>query len=293
MEALQSLPGPAQTATRPKRGLLRIVRVILIPFLILPLTMCASLERYSALPGGPRAHPNSRGATDAPGAADNPLPADSKDAGPARDSLAQGGAKVLYGSDGAGTSYAVDLAGLNSKREAVIRSAMSLLGRDELKVNGRTFNLDCTGVILAAYWGAGYDLMPYFNREEGNGVRRLHDTAKNRGKLFTRTLPEPGDIIFWDDTYDMNEDGRWGDLYTHNGIVVAVEPNGQVTYIHHNYSLGIVMARMNLSQVEVYRDSAGKELNSPMRMRKDRHIRPDQWLSSHLFRTYGDLVTLF
>ena len=247
--------------------------------------MCATLDEHSAFPGGPRANPASRWAAE--DGIGNPAIAEQSDQPP------QGGAAaVLTGSDGAGGTYAVPLEGLDEKQRKLILAAMDLVGKDRLEVRGRTFTLDCTGVVLAAYWGAGYDLLPLFNRETGNGVKRLHDMAKTGGTLKSSGLPAPGDIIIWDDTYDKDGNGAWGDEFTHNGMVLAVEPNGQITYLHHNYARGIVLARMNLNQVETYQDAEGRETNSPMRMRSDRHIRPEKWLSSHLFRAYAPVLEL-
>ena len=201
----------------------------------------------------------------------------------------------MAGDNGYGQEYWASFEGLSPEQELLVRSAMDLLGRNRLVVRGRTFNLDCTGVILAAYWGAGFDLMPLFNAETGNGVRRLHDIGVTWDTLNdgTGALPAPGDIIIWDDTYDRDGNGKWGDPMTHNGIVVDVKPDGQITYIHHNYAAGIVMARMHPGKTETHLDSDGRtEVNSPMRMRSDRYIRPSEWLSSHLFRAYVEVLSL-
>jgi len=39
-------------------------------------------------------------------------------------------------------------------RIALVEQAYALLGKNRLQVRGRSFTLDCTGVVLAAYWGA-------------------------------------------------------------------------------------------------------------------------------------------
>lgn len=261
------------------------------------LSMCTTLEAVSGFPGGKNSKVvgifDSDNAANAAGASPgNSTAADWT----GTSQLASDRAVGKYGSDGRGNSYFVSYAGLSDKQVKLMDSALSLLGKNELNVRGRRFTLDCTGVVMAAYWGAGFDLQPAFNRESGNGVRRLHDLGKNRGSLVTshNALPEVGDIIIWDDTYDMDGNGRWGDPFTHDGLVVAVEPNGQITYLHHNYADGIVLARMNLRQPEAYKASDGKtEINSPMRQRSDRHIKPESWLSSHLFRAYARVLPLF
>lgn len=179
----------------------------------------------------------------------------------------------------------------------IAEAARSFVGQnpEKLYVRDREFRCDCTGVVLAAYYEAGIDLMPEFVKERGNGVARLHAVAE-RHDLTTRTaMPRPGDIVFWDNTYDHDADGAWGDELTHAGIVVDVDPDGRITYVHHNYRRGVVTAYMNLKDPETYqvqKDGRTVTLNSPMRMKSHRYIKPEAWLSSHLFRSFGRLSRL-
>ncbi len=166
-------------------------------------------------------------------------------------------------------------------RSAIADSARSLTGRRTLFVGDRRYNWDCSGAVLAAYYQAGVDLDAAFGREEGNGVRRLHALATRYSEATRRRDIAPGDLIFWDNTFDRNGNGRWDDPLTHVAIVVEVDPDGTIAYIHHHYRRGIVEERMNLR----YPDDP--ERNSAMRMRgQPRHV-DALWLSSHLFREAG------
>jgi len=71
---------------------------------------------------------------------------------------------------------------------------------------------------------------------------------------------------------------------THVGMVVAVSDEGTISYVHHNYRRGIVLARMNLMKPDTVTEG-DRELNSAMRMR-DGNVYP-RWLSSHLYRELG------
>ena len=164
-------------------------------------------------------------------------------------------------------------------QEAVADSARSLVGRRRLSVEGRRYNFDCSGTILAAYHQAGVDLYPEFQRHSGNGVRRLYAIAETYPVAGAAAIA-PGDLIFWDNTYDRNNNGAWDDPLTHAGIVVSVDPDGTISYVHHNYRRGIVVEQMNLAEPH------NLENNSPMRMRGEPNSR-GRWLSSHLFRSGG------
>ena len=165
----------------------------------------------------------------------------------------------------------------------VAEAALDLVGVRRLDVNGRRFNFDCTGTILAAYYAAGYDLAAGFGAYTGNGVRRLYLMADDYGTLTNGEPLRPGDIIFWDNSYDRNGDGRWNDELTHAGIVVAVEGDGTVSYVHHNYRRGVVIASMNP------RRPSDMDRNSPMRMASHRWAESDPWLSGELYRAHGAL----
>lgn len=178
---------------------------------------------------------------------------------------------------------------LSARQEWIIAAAREVLTTQSTTVGDRTYTYDCTGTILTIFAHAGVFLIDLFPDYSGNGVARLHGIASDYGLLHNRATPEPGDLVFWDNTYDRNLDGSWNDPLTHAGIVLAVDEAGTVEYVHHNYRRGIVTARMNLAAPEVYQDAAGGELNSPMRMASQRSANPDLWLSSHLFREFASL----
>ncbi|SIQ15577.1 hypothetical protein SAMN05920897_104158 [Alkalispirochaeta americana] len=157
---------------------------------------------------------------------------------------------------------------------AIAEAARALVGRRSLRIRGRVFPSDCSGVILAIFYQAGIDLMPAFAGETGNGVKRLWKL----GTPLEESDIAPGDIIFWDNTYDRNRNNLWDDELTHAGIVAAIDGEGTISYVHHNYRRGIVEEKMNLLRPQ------DTTVNSAMRMRGQRDPEGERWLSSHLFR---------
>lgn len=158
-----------------------------------------------------------------------------------------------------------------------------------LSVGSRSFNMDCSGLVSAIYWYAGIDLQKYYSSYGGTGTERIYSTLADR-KLIKKTwMPEPGDIIFWDNTFDRNGNGREDDKLTHVGMVVSADRQGNIVYIHHSTEGGIVFEKMNLRYKNYYsRISGGKEiiLNSPLRPRPSGRSR-GKWLSGQLFNSFG------
>lgn len=157
--------------------------------------------------------------------------------------------------------------------EAALAAAAAGHRGRTIRAGNRSYPLDCSGTILAVHYMAGIDLLPAFSTKTGNGVARLWKLGTPGGS------PRPGDVIFWDNTYDRNGNGRWDDELTHAGIITDVDEEGTIRYVHHHYRLGIVEGRMNLTRPD------DRSLNSAMRMRGQ----PDpsgrnRVLASHLYR---------
>jgi hypothetical protein len=166
-------------------------------------------------------------------------------------------------------------------QEDLVDSAQWALGRKSLVVKGRKFRMDCSGVVQAIYYKSGIDLKDLISRYSGGGVRRLYSHLDEQDLLYRTDRPVPGDILFWDNSYDQNRDGIINDELTHMGMVVSSDETGETVYIHHNYRKGIVLASMNLL------DPDDPQKNSPMRARDAEPGHAEKWLSSHLFRTAG------
>jgi hypothetical protein len=173
-------------------------------------------------------------------------------------------------------------------QKTVVKGGLSLVGKKELVVNGKHYPMDCTGVVRAAYAFGGVDLAYRFSDYSGNGVSRLYLTLRDSGLLYAVRYPAPGDLIFWDNTYDRNGNGRADDDLTHVGLVVSVEPDGTISYLHYNYRLGPIVEKMNLlhpNDAYLFTKGASTLANSPMRKRGSPTILETN--SAQLFRVFG------
>ena len=172
----------------------------------------------------------------------------------------------------------------SERQHRLVRSAHDLIGVDRLYVGGTEYRDDCTGAVLAVYAAAGINLGAHFHRYQGNGVARLHRMMRDHRLYFPAdpsARPEPGDIVFFDNTWDRNGNRRWDDEFTHMGLVVAVDRNGTISYLHNHLRRGVIVERMNLR----YPDSP--KLNAPLRQRGSPRDGSGRWLASHLVRGFG------
>lgn len=152
-------------------------------------------------------------------------------------------------------------AGLTDIQAALVEAAHWAVGRDDLSNNGRRFRMDCSGVVSALYWRAGLDLQSAYPRYTGSGTVRIHAWMADEALLYRPDEPAPGDLIFWDNSYDGNGSGSADDELTHIGMAVSVDDDGVVTYVHQDYISGVVFARMYPPE------PSDPSRNSGMRMR--------------------------
>ncbi len=186
---------------------------------------------------------------------------------------------------GVGTAggQSIPLPAKSEAQKRIVEAARSLLGRSQLQFEKANFSSDCSGFVLAAYYLGGIDLRKEYERQSGNGVRRLYQIARLHHLLSTDQIPFPGDVLFWDNTYDANGDGKWNDELTHTGIVVASYSDGKVDYIHYHIRRGIVLERMDL------RNPDEESFNAPIRIKEPGNPRPEKWLAAQLYRASGRL----
>lgn len=185
-------------------------------------------------------------------------------------------------SEAAPKSVPKDTKGLNQKQKQLVEAAYWAKGRTSLTVNGKKYRMDCSGVVSAIYQKAGIDLTRDFKKYKGGGVQRIHETLRSKGLIYRPNVPVPGDILFWDNTYDANKNGRADDTLSHIGMVVSSNKwSGEVVYIHHHEKKGIVFEKMNLLRPN---DPA---YNAAMRDSKAKKLPGNKYLASQLYKDSG------
>jgi len=134
----------------------------------------------------------------------------------------------------------------------------------------------CNGLIEDVLRDAGLPL-------RGN-VRTLFAEMEERGWLHDRRVPVPGDIVFFDNTYDSNRNGKQDDPLSHIAVVISVDDDGTVHMVHHG-SKGIRPLILNLHQPGERRAPDGKVWNSWLG--KPGYARDGQRLAGELWRVFA------
>lgn len=172
-------------------------------------------------------------------------------------------------------------------RESVVRTAVGLLGARTIEVEGRRITYDCAGVTRAIFLSQGVDL--YQSRMvsgQVNGVRLIHRHVREFGRIHEGPRVSPGDLVFFDNTWDANGDGRTNDPLTHVGVVETVERDGTVVFISR-VAGAVERYRMNLAAPHRHRADDGRVLNDYLRRKRSRDGDGTGYLTAELFAAFG------
>jgi peptidoglycan DL-endopeptidase CwlO len=102
------------------------------------------------------------------------------------------------------------------------------------------FTPDCSGFVAAVFTLAGLPL--------AGSPPWMWDRAVAAGAVHQRPLPSPGDIAFFDDTYDRDGNGRRDDPKSHVAVVLSVDAaSGDLRLAHGGATSGRATFRMNLA----------------------------------------------
>jgi peptidoglycan DL-endopeptidase CwlO len=176
--------------------------------------------------------------------------------------------------------------GPSPERQKVVNLARALLGVQRIALNGKRYSNDCSGFVRAVFDYSRIDLMSD-GRPGDSGTQAIYRYALRHGEVYRNRHPQPGDLVFFRDTYDKHRDGRRNNGLTHVGIVDSIDPDGTVSVIHR-VRRGVVRYRMNLSRPHLHLDPAnGQMLNDYLRI-AGKQTKPA--LTGELFAIYGTVL---
>jgi hypothetical protein len=178
-----------------------------------------------------------------------------------------------------------------ARQGAIVHTAAGLVGAKTILSQGRRISYDCAGVTRAIYLAHGIDL--YDGVDAGrnvNGVRLIYEHVRDQGRIHAGPVVHPGDLVFFDNTWDYNGDGEANDPLTHVGIVERVESDGTIVFISR-VSEAIERYRMNLARPHIHQTVDGRILNDYMRRKRSPDEDGTRYLTGELFAAFGTRVS--
>ena len=132
-------------------------------------------------------------------------------------------------------------------------------------------NFDCSGFVAAVYWTA----IEKPSIKLSGSTENIFYILSKENKIYKNVMPNIGDIIFFDGTTSPNK------KLTHSGIIIDIDENETITYIHSTTSKGPILGYMNLKYPDLAKKD-GKTINSYLR--RGSGTEP---LASKCFNSYG------
>lgn len=181
-----------------------------------------------------------------------------------------------------------DDANTRAQRAQIAQYARSYLGQRRFVVQGKKLPFDCSGLARAVYLRDGIDIMQTPLQADENAVNIIYDYARRHGIVYRHGKPEVGDLLFFNDTYDRNHNGRRDDPMTHIAVVESVRSDGTITLVH-TVAGGVLRYRMNLRYPNRTRDpKTGLRVNHYLRRKSPGH---KAQTTAALFAGYATIIT--
>lgn len=152
-------------------------------------------------------------------------------------------------------------------QQKIVQAARSLLGAKSLYVQEQSFRYDCSGFVAAVYAKAGIAM--------NKGGSDFLLAASHKYNVYSaESIANIGDVVFFDNTYDRNKNGKRDDGVTHVGIVETIDATGLISIIHLGHT-GIVRIYMNLLDANSHTGPDGQLWNSYVRVNKKNDTGPN------------------
>lgn len=158
-------------------------------------------------------------------------------------------------------------------QDAVVSAAERYL---EVRPDG--FRDDCSGYVSAVFDRVGVRLV--------GGTHDMYALAEEQHLLHHRKEPQPGDIAFFDDTYDANRDGKTNDPLTHVAVVLGVDDDGTIHLAHGGTGRGRTTLTMNLYHPD-QRSDGDRVLNDWLRRQKPGDPSNTRYFAGELWRAFA------
>jgi cell wall-associated NlpC family hydrolase len=178
---------------------------------------------------------------------------------------------------------------LSGWRQKVVEAARNLTITNQTFSGKTWYNRDCSGTVYAAFEAAGYplgELILKNVRPNLNGTAILNEICRSNpgSSLVTAAEIQPGDLVFFDNTFDKNQNGHSDDTLTHVAIITEFdEKSGNVSFVHYNtFHNKILEERMNL------RHRTDKNLNIILRWPAQNDPQQERY-AAELINSFGTL----
>lgn len=169
-------------------------------------------------------------------------------------------------------------------RLRLAKLAKSAVGKARIVAGKKPFRADCSGTVRGLFAQAQLPLGGIIKDKSDNDVKIIYRYVQRFGRIL-KNNPQPGDLVFFHNTFDRNRSGRFNDPLTHIGIVEKID--GSLVHFVHHLGRSIIRSRMDLSMPQKSVDpNTNKRVNHMLRRASGQHR---AYTAGELFAGFGRL----
>ncbi len=190
---------------------------------------------------------------------------------------------------------------ISDDRKKIVDFAKSFEDKKIPKSN--KWNKYASGFIKMVYLKFAVNLTDVDKKKDDNGkwlttTQMIYNYIEKNGEILKGNNPKPGDIVFFDNTYDADKDEVFNDKLTSIGLVIDTDKEGTI-YFLYNTSKGVKLKMINFKHPEqknIKNKNITKTINSQMRWltkKEKKNGSSDKFptLSSQLVNSFGSILS--
>ncbi len=176
----------------------------------------------------------------------------------------------------------------NHQRKPLVEYAMSF--KDKKLPKSKLWTNSSSGFIKMVFLKFKVNITKSMKTKDKNGkwlsmTKLIFHFVKENGRLYKNKDYQIGDLIFFDNTYDKNKDGKFNDKLTSIGLITNIDKDKTISFLI-NISGKISLKYINLIKKENKIKIRDKEkiINSTLRF-----FKKDKIYSYQLFNKFGSV----
>ncbi len=167
--------------------------------------------------------------------------------------------------------------------EKTLQYMATLVGEPYAKLGEKSYRRDCSGTTRAIYDYLGISLGYLPTNAGENDATTIYNAVQKNGVMDQKNVA-PLDLVFFDDTYDRNDNGALDDKLTHVGVVEKILPDKTILFVHY-MGKSIIRSRMNLQYPDLqYHPQSKERVNHLLRRASRKH---KSLTAAKLFVSFG------
>jgi len=176
----------------------------------------------------------------------------------------------------------------NHQRKELVDFALKF--KDKTLPRSKLWRNSSSGFIKMIFLNFKVDITKSKEKKDGKGkwfsmTELIYNFVEENGRLYKSKNYQEGDLIFFNNTYDKDKNGKLNDKLTSIALITKIDKDGTISFLM-NISGKITLKYLNLKIQENKQEEGNEEkvINSTLR-----YFKKEKLYSYQLFNTFGSI----